>query len=361
MKNKLRVGLFGGLGKMASPMVDHLRGDARTEIVYVFDRGTQSPDKTDLRRRWIQHGAKLTDSLETFSDPTLDGVLICCGKNGDDLPLIQALIESLTATEGRKTPFICHLSTVSPAFVRAAHRHCRSHGVDYVNYPLTGGVAGALSAKLLILGSGDESLFEHLKATLQKLGEPRYFGPEPDAGARAKLMGHLMVFNGLIGICSAAAVFASQPLASTDIVEFFDFLNRGAGGTKQWDLVLRKGLANDLWTSPFSIKHACVDALYTAQLIMDLGLAEPAVRNVLEVAALLCYVAATQDPELATHTIFRDLLLPRSRAADAWVAPLRKHATPDQFLHRCIAALPNSLRQTVRLEIHARDFEPADA
>ena len=162
---------------------------------------------------------------DTIGDGTdLDGVFICCGKNEDDRPLIAEIADRF-ARGGCKDAFICHLSTVSSGFATAAHAHCRKKAVHYLNYPLTGGPAGAEAGTMLILASGDHALFQRLEPALNCLGTPRYFGDRPAAAAEVKLMGHLMVFNGLIGICSAVAVhterFNDGQIGGDDQVAFF--------------------------------------------------------------------------------------------------------------------------------------------
>ena len=122
-----------------------------------------------------------------------------------------------------------HLSTVSAGFAQAAYDLLSAEGIDYVNYPLTGGPLGAQNANMLILASGSESIYSRLEPTLQTIGTPKYFGPSVTAGAEVKLIGQLMVFNGLVGICSAAALKSEcfqEELSGPEQAEFFRFFKR---------------------------------------------------------------------------------------------------------------------------------------
>src|SRR5262249_27898413 len=148
------------------------------------------------RKGWKNHGAASVPTLSGLvGDGDLDGVFVCCGKNGDDLGVIAELAK-LLSQRAKTQPFICHMSTVSVNFVDSAYEFCRTRNVRYVNYPLTGSAAGAKAATMLILASGDHKLYEELFPVLSLIGKPKHFGATLAAGAEVKFMGHLMVFNG---------------------------------------------------------------------------------------------------------------------------------------------------------------------
>src|SRR6516165_4974122 len=111
-KAVLKVGVVGGLGVMASPMAKHWKQPGPVQAVRVHDRGNSGERRDVCRKNWIAHGAKLVPSLEELvGDGDLDGVFVCCGKNGDDLPVISSLSEHLNGKPD-KGRFICHMSTV---------------------------------------------------------------------------------------------------------------------------------------------------------------------------------------------------------------------------------------------------------
>ena len=153
-------------------------------------------------------------------------------------------------------------------------------GVGYVNYPLTGGPLGAQLGGghpngMLILASGDQDIYGRLEPTLEVLGRPRNYGASVSAGAETKLIGQHLVFNGCTGICTGAALyaecFADGAMGGEGQGAYFDFLNGGAGGTRQWDVALSKGVKDDDWGTGFSIRHAVVDAIYAAKLAQEKG------------------------------------------------------------------------------------------
>src|SRR4029453_18872474 len=91
-----------------------------------------------------------------------------------------------------------------------------------------------------------------------------------------KLIGQHLVFNGCVGISTGAALyaacFADGVMGGPQQTAYFDFLNGGAGGTRQWEVALKRGVQEDDWGTGFAVKHAVVDALYAARLAQEKGL-----------------------------------------------------------------------------------------
>lgn len=357
----LRVAVVGGFGRMASPMAKHWASGRAVQVLRVHDRGKADERHEACREAWASHGARLVSTLDELigAGQDLDGVFVCCGKNGDDLPII-ALIAALLA---RRNPgaFICHMSTLSAGFVAAASRFCADLRVRYVNYPLTGGPSGAEAGKLLILASGDRALYDQLVPALQCLGTPRYFGERAGAAAEVKFIGHIMVFNGLIGICAAAAVhaecFLGGRIGGAEQSEFFDFLNNGAGGTRQWDVILSAGVRNDVWDAPFLLAYGAVDAIYTAQLAIERETSLLTVEPVITAALAFSFVLNEVGPQFATHSIVREMVRSRRGAFDQFI--LRRSAPRGDVrgaLDSCIRSLPASIQASVALNVGIEDL-----
>jgi 3-hydroxyisobutyrate dehydrogenase len=361
MQKQLKVGVVGGLGLMASPMARHWKQDGPVKVVTVHDRGTPGQRRDVCRQAWLDHGASLVKELrDVAAVEGIDGIFVCAGKNGDDLPVIAELARTLSSSSS--APFICHLSTVSAQFTSAADAFCRKLGVDYVNYPLTGGPSGAEKATMLILCSGNAALYERLLPALSKLGSPKYFGESATAATEVKLIGQVMVFNGLIGICSATALhaecFQRGRIGGIQQSDFFDFLNAGAGGTRQWDVFLKLGIKDDTWDAPFLSCYGAIDAIYAAQLALNRGTSYLSVRPMIDVSLAFSYVLNKIGPSLATHSIVREMVASRTKELDEFIISQTSGALSlEDALSRCVNALPASLQPKVSLNVSVRDFE----
>jgi 3-hydroxyisobutyrate dehydrogenase-like beta-hydroxyacid dehydrogenase len=348
----MKVGIVGGMGLMASPMARHLRGKDEIKVVAVHDRG--DPRRERARLNWKEYGTELVPEIkDVVRGRDLDGVFVCCGKNGDDLSIILDLVQELSETKNR---FLCHLSTVSPRFAREAQKFAASKGVHYVNYPLTGGPLGAEKAVMLILCAGAEDFFLKMEPVLKLIGKPKYFGERVDAASDVKLIGHLMVFNGLVGITSAAALhsecFMKGEIGGGAQTEFFDFLNQGAGGTKQWDLILRQGIADDLWEQGFFIKHAVVDAIYLAELLIERKIAFPSFLAVINLILSFSYVLNNYGDSFGTHRIVKELIANKSDDLDKFIFKnMISINNRSELLNQAINSLPKKLIETVLLGV----------
>jgi 3-hydroxyisobutyrate dehydrogenase-like beta-hydroxyacid dehydrogenase len=344
---------IGGLGKMLGPSARHLQNKEVGSYVRILDRGATSYHRDQCRDLWRQHGSTLVSSLaDLVGEGDFDGVVICAGKNGDDYQIFSALIPLLASKQAASPYFVLHLSTVSCRFVAATSQFCEQYNIQYVNYPLTGGALGAASAKMLILACGPKALYDRLLPILQCIGVPKYFGEDPTRGAAVKLIGHVMVFSGLLGMSTAILLqkeVFGLPQLSSEQTEFFDFLNSGAGGSRQWDVALRQAIAEQNWQHGFSLYHAALDIIYTLELMEEKSLPIGSMLPLAIVSLLFSYVWQTAKQEgLATQAILRLLAeLPVHEINGYLQAKLK----PEALLAGCVAALPEDLQTNLMLKV----------
>jgi 3-hydroxyisobutyrate dehydrogenase len=351
---------IGGMGLMMSPSAKHLKPGSPARFLRIHDRGTKDARRDMCRQAWQDHGADIVHDYKALvGDGDYDGVVICAGKNGNDCDIFRTLAPLMQRSK-RGQPFILHLSTVSAGFAQNAYDFLSAEGIDYVNYPLTGGPLGAEKAIMLILASGNESIYSRLEPMLKTIGNPKYFGSSVTAGAEVKLMGQLMVFNGLMGICSAAALKSEcfqEELSGPEQAEFFDFLNGGAGGTRQWDVAISKGIRDNIWDQGFMIHHAVVDAIYAAKLCRERGL--PALVVIPMVATALAFAYLLNKFEgtpLATHAIVREMIQKNASDLDDFTARHINYSDVDASIKNSIAVLPQRVKDSVMLDISKENF-----
>ena len=351
---------IGGMGLMLSPSAKHLQSGGPARFLRIHDRGTKDERRDRCRQAWKDHGADIVDDYEALAGADdYDGVVICAGKNGDDCGIFRALVPYMKQNK-KNRPFILHLSTVSAGFAQTAHDFLSAENIDYVNFPLTGGPLGAENANMLILASGSKLIFSRLEPTLKTIGNPRYFGTSVTAGAEVKLIGQLMVFNGLMGICSAAALKSEcfqEELSGSKQAEFFDFLNGGAGGTRQWDVAISKGVREHTWDQGFMIHHAVVDAIYAAKLCRERGLPALAVIPMCATALAFAYLLNRyESAPLATHAIVREMIKKNASGLDGFINQHIRYSDVDASIQNCIAALPQQVKDSVMLDIRQESF-----
>ena len=340
---------------MLSPAANHLSQahNQAAKIIRAHDRGTIDPRREQAREDWRTHGAQLVSDIPSLiGDGEFDGLIICAGKNGDDAPMIEAALDALQTCPARERT-ILHLSTISAKFAQESFERCQAAGLNYVNYPLTGGPNGARAASMLILASGDPAIYQSFLPMLEQLGTPRYFGPGVAQAAEIKLIGHFMVYGSLIGISSAAALRAAcfdGQIGGKQATDFFEFLNNGAGGSRQWPIALKKGITSDVWNQGFMLKHATIDALYAAQLALSKGLSLYVLWPMLQTACAFSYLLNTEGgDQLATHAIARFLSADTCKDLDAFLLKHMDFSDPENCLKNIESSLPEAIQRTACL------------
>jgi 3-hydroxyisobutyrate dehydrogenase len=163
-----------------------------------------------------------------------------------------------------------------------------------------------------------------------------------------------------VGICSAAALKSEcfrEELSGSAQAEFFDFLNGGAGGTRQWDVAISKGVRDNIWDQGFMIHHAVVDAIYAAKLCRERGLPAMAVIPMASIALTFAYLLSKYEgAPLATHAIVREMIQANSSGLDDFLNRHLSYSDVDASINNCIAVLPGRVQDSVMLDIDKTDF-----
>lgn len=169
-----------------------------------------------------------------------------------------------------------------------------------------------------------------------------------------------MVFGGLLGISSAtAASFAvsqGSVAKSEAVADFMDFLNGGAGSTKQWDVAVSRGVRHGDWSEGFQLHHAVIDAIYAAEMAQELELSSVARNQLLLVAASFSYILKVQNDRIATQALVKELA--NSAGLDSFLEPLwSSMANFPKALELVIRSLPEKLQKRVLLNVSTDSFQ----
>jgi putative dehydrogenase len=95
-------------------------------------------------------------------------------------------------------------ATVPPAFAKDMETQCHTHGVNYLDSPISGGSVKAAAGQLTIMASGTPETFSHTRPVLDTLAEKVFeLGAEAGPGSAMKVVNQL-----LAGVHIAAAAEA---------------------------------------------------------------------------------------------------------------------------------------------------------
>lgn len=119
---------------------------------------------------------------------------------------------------------LVEMSTIGPEQAEALGQRVRAAGLDLVDAPVSGSVATAESAALLVMAAGDEAVIERVRPVLEAIGPVVRVGPS-GCGATMKLAVNAVVY-GLNQAVSEALVLAER--AGLDRLLTYEVLTRSA-------------------------------------------------------------------------------------------------------------------------------------
>lgn len=209
----------------------------------------------------------------------VDVVLVCVS----DTPDVEAVLFGPDGVAEGAAPgtLVIDCSTIDPAASRGFAARLATHGVGFVDAPVTGGSEGARNATLAILVGGDPVHVERARPVLAAIGRTiTHFGPV-GAGQSAKAVNQVILAGTYLAVAEGLVLALKAGLDPELVVAALS-----AGAAQSWVLENRSGrmLANDY---PLGFR--------VALHLKDLGIALSMAREtgaVLPVAALAAQLEA---------------------------------------------------------------------
>lgn len=187
---------FVGLGAMGKPMAANLLS-AGIDLT-VFNRSRAAAD--ELGRL----GANVAGSVQAVADGR-DVVITML----PDTPDVESVATPLLASLGDGALWI-EMSTISPLAARALHARSAERGVQFLDAPVSGGVAAAQSGSLTVLVGGDAAVVERARPLLDILGAQVTHIGGPGAGQVAKAANQILVGGTIALVAEALLVVQSM-------------------------------------------------------------------------------------------------------------------------------------------------------
>lgn len=107
---------------------------------------------------------------------------------------------------------IIDCSTVGPETSKRLHAEAAKRGIDSIDAPVSGGVAGAQAGTLSFLCGGDAAVFERAHPILAAMGKNIMHAGGCGAGAIAKICNNMLLAIHMIGSCEALALGVANGL-----------------------------------------------------------------------------------------------------------------------------------------------------
>lgn len=254
-----RIG-FVGLGNMGLPMACNLiraghevHGfdlDARQVAALVAAGGKRAADLADIA------GA---------------GILITMLPEGRHVRAVFLGEEGLVARAAPGTLLI-DCSTIDVATAREVAAAAEGAGLDMVDAPVSGGVAGAEAAKLTFMVGGPEAAFARAEPILAAMGAKIVHAGGPGNGEAAKICNNMLLAITMIGTSEA---FALARRLGLDEQTFFDIASTSSG--QCWSMTSYCPVPGPVPASPANRDYQ--PGFASAMMHKDLRLARAAVES----------------------------------------------------------------------------------
>ena len=272
-----RIG-FVGLGMMGLPMAKNLVEAGYTVTVFDLDAGA------------------IEEAQEFGASPASTGAEVAAQSDiiitmVPDSPHVEAAIAGNGGIiEGiRAESVVIEMRTILPETGRRMAELLAEKGADFVDAPVTGGVAGAEAGSMSILVGGDAEAFERTLPVLSILGgDITHMGPV-GAGHTTKIANQLIGVATLAGL-SEAFVLAKK--SGLDMQTFYAAVKNGAGRSWALETLGPKILKGD-FSPGFMVKHMQKDLRLAGQLADDTGTSIPTTSLI----AQLYHAVQAESPE----------------------------------------------------------------
>ncbi|MNV15558.1 2-(hydroxymethyl)glutarate dehydrogenase [compost metagenome] len=205
---------FIGLGSMGAPLASRLLETWHTLVVH------------DVRAEALQpfaaRGAKVAKSVREVADTA--SIVLVSLPTPDIVRAVVAGPEGLSG--GERIRLYVDLSTTGPMVAKEIGALLAGRGIGVVDAPVSGGVAGAATGKLVLMAAGAEHDVEQALPILRKLGQVEVVGATPGMGQSLKLINNVLSATHM-AIVSEAMVLGVK--AGLDPEVMLTVLNKGSG------------------------------------------------------------------------------------------------------------------------------------
>jgi 3-hydroxyisobutyrate dehydrogenase-like beta-hydroxyacid dehydrogenase len=176
---------FMGLGLMGAPMARRLAQAGKKLLVW-------SNNKTKAEQFAKENGAATARDPQSLAQ-SVQFVVLCVGTT--EMSRSVLLGQNGVIHSAKKGLIVADASTISPEGSRAIGQELARSGMEYLDAPCTGSVAGAESGTLTFMIGGSKQVFEQTKPILELMGKKFYYCGGAGMGLQAKLTQNLILAN----------------------------------------------------------------------------------------------------------------------------------------------------------------------
>ncbi|MEZ5262209.1 MAG: NAD(P)-dependent oxidoreductase [Acidimicrobiia bacterium] len=229
---------FCGLGVMGGPMAGHLASAGHTVTVY---------NRTGAKSAaWVAEHGHRSAPTPRLAAVDADAVFLCVG-NDDD---VRAVVHGAEGVLGAMKPgsVLVDHTTASAELARELAAACTSHGLGFVDAPVSGGQAGAQNGQLTVMCGGQPAHFEAVAPIIDAYARACTLLGPAGSGQLTKMVNQLAIAGVVQGLAEAMH-FAGR--AGLDVDQVIDVIGKGAA--QSWQLDNR---GRTMWRGEFEFGFA---------------------------------------------------------------------------------------------------------
>ncbi|MFH0726704.1 MAG: NAD(P)-dependent oxidoreductase [Pseudomonadota bacterium] len=233
-----------GTGMMGRSMCSHLLAAGHRLSIH-----NRTPEKakalTDAGALWCKSPAEVAENS--------DIVFTIVGFPADVEEVILGNSGVLAGARPQST--IVDMTTSSPALARTIYEKAKTHEIDALDAPVSGGDVGAREATLTIMVGGDETAYQRCLPLFQIMGKNIARMGNAGAGQHTKMSNQISIAGTMIGVVESLLYTWK---AGLDLNAVIDVIGQGAAGS--WSINnLGRRIAKGDFNPGFLIKHFVKD------------------------------------------------------------------------------------------------------
>ncbi|MGR5062771.1 3-hydroxyisobutyrate dehydrogenase [Photobacterium sp. DNB22_13_2] len=168
--------------------------------------------------------------------------------------------------------FLIDSSTIDPASAKLVAQEAHSQGFEFVDAPVSGGVAGAQAGTLTFIVGGSDAGFKQAQVVLQHVGKNIFHAGNAGDGQMAKICNNLMLGIIMSGTCEALSLGIDNGL---DPKVLSEIMLQSSG--RNWALELYNPCPGIMEKAPASNQYQ--PGFMAKLMLKDLGLGLEAATN----------------------------------------------------------------------------------
>jgi 3-hydroxyisobutyrate dehydrogenase len=186
---------------------------------------------------------------------------------------VRAVFEREIAPNAKPGTLLIDCSTIDVASAREVGERLKSQGFDFLDAPVSGGIAAAAGGNLTFMVGGTDAQFEKAKPFIEPMAKAVIHAGELGAGQAAKICNNMILGATMAATCEA---FVLAQKLGLDPQVFFDISSKASG--QSWSMTSYAPVPGVGPETPAD--HDYEGGFAAALMLKDLKLAADAARSV---------------------------------------------------------------------------------